>query len=58
MGTCPENILRWVWQPGDLPRLLHRITVAGDVPAGVDGRESYRVEGDDASPYTPAVKAA
>ena len=23
---------------GDLPRLLHRVTVAGDVPAGVDGR--------------------
>jgi alpha-ketoglutarate-dependent sulfate ester dioxygenase len=75
--TRPENILRWVWQPGDLvvfdnritqhyapddygdlPRLLHRVTVAGDIPAGVDGKESYRVEGDDASHYTPAAKAA
>ncbi|TDD85105.1 TauD/TfdA family dioxygenase [Actinomadura darangshiensis] len=75
--TRPENILRWVWQPGDLvvfdnritqhyalddygnlPRLLHRVTVAGDVPAGVDGKASYRVEGDDASHYTPAAEAA
>ncbi|MFA1544993.1 TauD/TfdA dioxygenase family protein [Actinomadura chokoriensis] len=40
---------------GDLPRLLHRVTVAGDVPAGVDGRESYRVEGDDATHYTPSA---
>ncbi|KLL11495.1 TauD/TfdA dioxygenase family protein [Protofrankia coriariae] len=38
---------------GDLPRLLHRITVAGDVPVGVDGRRSYAIEGDDASHYTP-----
>jgi alpha-ketoglutarate-dependent taurine dioxygenase len=43
---------------GDLPRLLHRVTVAGDVPVGVDGRESYIVEGDDASHYTPAVTSA
>ncbi|TDD28702.1 TauD/TfdA family dioxygenase [Actinomadura sp. KC06] len=75
--TRPENVLRWVWAPGDLivfdnritqhyapddygdlPRLLHRVTVAGDVPAGVDGRRSYLVEGDDASHYTPAVTAA
>ncbi|MEU5992360.1 TauD/TfdA family dioxygenase [Spirillospora sp. NPDC047418] len=40
---------------GDLPRLLHRVTVAGDVPVGVDGRESYLVEGDDASHYTPSA---
>ncbi|WP_433477364.1 TauD/TfdA dioxygenase family protein [Spirillospora sp. CA-142024] len=75
--TRPENVLRWVWQPGDLvvfdnritqhyapddygdlPRLLHRVTVAGDIPVGVDGKESYRLEGDDASHYTPAEKAA
>ncbi|MFI0409435.1 TauD/TfdA dioxygenase family protein [Actinomadura sp. 3N508] len=75
--TRPENILRWVWSPGDLivfdnritqhyapddygdlPRLLHRVTVAGDVPVGVDGRRSYIVEGDDASHYTPATTAA
>ncbi|WP_030172930.1 TauD/TfdA dioxygenase family protein [Spirillospora albida] len=43
---------------GDLPRLLHRVTVAGDVPVGVDGKESYRVEGDDASHYTPTATAA
>ncbi|HYS41226.1 MAG TPA: TauD/TfdA family dioxygenase [Pseudonocardiaceae bacterium] len=30
----------------DLPRRLHRVTVAGDVPAGVDGRRSYSIEGD------------
>ncbi|POM25806.1 putative MT3514-like dioxygenase [Actinomadura rubteroloni] len=39
---------------GDLPRLLHRVTVAGDVPAGVDGAASYLIEGDDAAHYTPA----
>jgi taurine dioxygenase len=43
---------------GDLPRRLHRVTVAGDVPVGVDGRRSYRVEGDDASHYTPVAAAA
>ncbi|MEY9870578.1 alpha-ketoglutarate-dependent taurine dioxygenase [Streptacidiphilus sp. MAP12-33] len=40
---------------GDLPRLLHRVTVAGDVPVGVDGQHSYVVEGDEAAHYTPAV---
>lgn len=40
---------------GDLPRLLHRVTVAGDVPAGIDGTLSHILEGDDASHYTPAV---
>ncbi len=40
---------------GDLPRLLHRVTVAGDVPVGVDGTPSRVVEGDEASHYTPAV---
>ncbi|MFB7861308.1 MULTISPECIES: TauD/TfdA dioxygenase family protein [unclassified Streptomyces] len=39
---------------GDLPRLLHRVTVAGDVPAAVDGTLSHIVEGDDAGHYTPA----
>jgi taurine dioxygenase len=43
---------------GDLPRRLHRVTVAGDAPVGVDGKESYIIEGDDASHYTPAVTAA
>ncbi|MFF4485085.1 TauD/TfdA dioxygenase family protein [Streptomyces sp. NPDC001544] len=34
------------------PRRLNRVTVAGDVPVGVDGKESYSIEGD-ASHYTP-----
>ncbi|MFG2571342.1 TauD/TfdA dioxygenase family protein [Streptomyces sp. NPDC048481] len=34
-----------------LPRLLHRVTAAGDVPVGVEGKESYSVEGD-AAHYT------
>jgi taurine dioxygenase len=38
----------------DLPRLLHRVTVAGDVPVGVDGRRSYSIEGD-ASSYSPVA---
>ncbi|NNN32609.1 TauD/TfdA family dioxygenase [Streptomyces sp. S3(2020)] len=32
-------------------RRLHRVTVAGDIPVGVEGKESYAVEGD-ASHYT------
>ena len=40
---------------GDLPRLLHRVTVAGDVPVGVDGEPSRVVEGDEAAHYTPAA---
>lgn len=43
---------------GDLPRVLHRVTVAGDVPVGVDGGSSRIVEGDDAGHYTPAAEAA
>jgi taurine dioxygenase len=35
----------------DLPRRLHRVTVAGDIPAGVDGARSYSIEGD-ASSYS------
>ncbi|MFG2605789.1 TauD/TfdA dioxygenase family protein [Streptomyces sp. NPDC048514] len=34
------------------PRRLHRVTVAGDIPVGVEGKESYSIEGD-ASHYTP-----
>ena len=43
----------------DLPRRLNRVTVAGDIPAGIDGRPSYSVAGD-ASHYTPVagVRAA
>jgi taurine dioxygenase len=40
---------------GDLPRLLHRVTVAGDAPTAVDGARSYVVEGDEAAHYTPVA---
>ncbi|SEG73975.1 taurine dioxygenase [Thermomonospora echinospora] len=42
---------------GDQPRTLHRVTVAGDAPAGVTGETSYIIEGDDATHYTPAQAA-
>ncbi|MEU1625026.1 TauD/TfdA family dioxygenase [Streptomyces sp. NPDC020096] len=35
----------------DQPRRLHRVTVAGDVPVGVEGKPSYSITGD-ASHYT------
>jgi len=38
---------------GDLPRKLHRVTVAGGVPVGADGGKSYVLEGDEAGHYTP-----
>ncbi|GGN55120.1 taurine dioxygenase [Streptomyces albiflavescens] len=37
-----------------LPRRLHRVTVAGDVPVGIEGKESYSIAGD-ASHYTPVA---
>ncbi|MER7836409.1 TauD/TfdA family dioxygenase [Streptomyces sp. NPDC096040] len=40
-----------------LPRRLHRVTVAGDIPVGIEGKESYSIEGD-ASHYTTVVVAA
>lgn len=27
------------------PRRLHRVTLAGDIPVGVEGKESYSTEG-------------
>ncbi|WP_233508440.1 TauD/TfdA dioxygenase family protein [Spongiactinospora gelatinilytica] len=39
---------------GDPPRRLHRVTVAGDVPVGVDGRRSRAITGD-ATRYTTAA---
>ncbi|MFJ3302369.1 TauD/TfdA dioxygenase family protein [Streptomyces sp. NPDC086549] len=33
------------------PRRLHRVTVAGDIPVGIEGKESYSIAGD-ASHYT------
>jgi alpha-ketoglutarate-dependent sulfate ester dioxygenase len=38
----------------DLPRRLNRVTVAGDIPVGIDGKQSYSVQGD-ASHYTPVA---
>jgi taurine dioxygenase len=38
---------------GDLPRRLHRVTVAGDVPVSVDGRRSVARQGD-AGEYSTA----
>jgi alkyl sulfatase len=40
-----------------LPRRLNRVTAAGDVPVGVDGRTSHSLQGD-ASHYTPVATAA
>ncbi|HEX4814571.1 MAG TPA: TauD/TfdA family dioxygenase [Nonomuraea sp.] len=37
---------------GDWPRRLHRVTIAGDVPVGVDGRPSVVLAGD-AAAYSP-----
>src|SRR5437660_2627622 len=38
----------------DAARRLHRVTVAGDIPVGIDGSPSYSVKGD-ASHYTPVA---
>jgi taurine dioxygenase len=38
----------------DLPRRLHRVTVAGDIPVGADGGRSYSIKGD-ASHHPPVV---
>ncbi|MET7336887.1 TauD/TfdA family dioxygenase [Nonomuraea sp. NPDC005650] len=37
---------------GNRPRRLHRVTIAGDVPVGVDGRPSVVLKGD-AAEYSP-----
>jgi alpha-ketoglutarate-dependent sulfate ester dioxygenase len=38
---------------GTQPRRLNRVTIAGDVPVGLDGSRSRILSGDDASHYTP-----
>lgn len=35
---------------GDFPRMMHRVTIAGEVPVGADGSRSVAIEGD-ASEY-------
>ena len=37
------------------PRRLNRVTVAGDIPVGIEGKESYSIEGD-ASHYTSVAE--
>ncbi|MEV8538983.1 TauD/TfdA family dioxygenase [Streptomyces sp. NPDC051572] len=37
------------------PRRLNRVTVAGDIPTGIEGKESYSIEGD-ASHYTSVAE--
>ena len=39
---------------GDLPRRMHRVTVAGDVPVGVDGQRSVARAGDASGYLAPA----
>ncbi|CAG6391910.1 TauD/TfdA family dioxygenase [Streptomyces cocklensis] len=39
----------------DQPRRLNRVTVAGDVPVGIDGKSSYSIKGD-ASHYTTVAR--
>jgi alpha-ketoglutarate-dependent sulfate ester dioxygenase len=39
----------------NLPRRLNRVTVAGDIPVGVNGERSYSLSGD-ASHYTPVAQ--
>jgi taurine dioxygenase len=53
-----DNRITQHYAPDDydrLPRRLNRVTVAGDVPAGADGRTSRILEGDAAAHYTPAA---
>lgn len=41
---------------GNQARRVQRITIAGDVPVGIDGRSSQTIKGDDAA-YTPRAAA-
>ena len=53
-----DNRITQHYAPDDydkLPRRLNRVTVAGDVPVGIDGRASRILEGDEAAHYTPAA---
>jgi taurine dioxygenase len=40
-----------------LPRRLNRVTVAGEIPVGVNGERSYSIDGD-ASHYSPIAEIA
>ena len=56
-----DNRITQHYAPDDydtLPRRLNRVTVAGDVPIGIDGAASRILEGDEAAHYTPAAAAS
>ncbi|WP_194908640.1 TauD/TfdA dioxygenase family protein [Catenulispora rubra] len=53
-----DNRITQHYAPDDydtLPRRLNRVTIAGDVPIGIDGAASRILEGDEAAHYTPAA---
>jgi taurine dioxygenase len=53
-----DNRVTQHYAPDDydsLPRRLNRVTIAGDVPVGIDGERSRILEGDAAPHYTPAT---
>jgi len=55
-----DNRITQHYAPDDydtLPRRLNRVTVAGDVPIGIDGQASRILEGDEAAHYTPVGAA-
>jgi taurine dioxygenase len=42
---------------GDQPRRVQRVTIAGDLPLGIDGGYSQAIQGDSAA-YIPNLVAA
>lgn len=42
---------------GDQPRHMQRVTIAGDLPVGIDGKHSQAIKGD-SSAYIPSLVAA
>jgi taurine dioxygenase len=42
---------------GDQPRRVQRVTIAGDLPLGIDGKSSQAIKGD-SSVYIPNLVAA
>ncbi|MFL6117852.1 MAG: TauD/TfdA dioxygenase family protein [Catenulispora sp.] len=55
-----DNRITQHYAPDDYdsqPRRLNRVTVAGDLPIGIDGRASRILEGDEAAHYTPSAVA-
>jgi len=52
--TALLNIMR---DYGDQPRRVQRVTIAGDLPLGIDGKYSQVIKGDSAA-YIPNLVAA